>query len=269
MNEIAADVWPRDRPWIGHVRPLLNGMAIEVDPLDMIGKHIIRSGCYEPDTMEFIRSYLRPGMVFLDVGAHVGQYTLVASGLVGSQGRAHAFEPHPLLYEALRRNVARNHCTNVVVNGTAVCASDGDSELVLATADNYGASSLAAGGADSGARSHVRSVTLDSYVRMEGMSRIDLIKIDIEGGELAALMGAGGVLRDHWDVALVVEICDRHARRFGYSVEDIEAHLRSQGFQLFRPLGGRLEPHPRAAGEPPSFNVVALRRPRAPRRFAV
>jgi hypothetical protein len=58
-------------------------------------------------------------------------------------------------------------------------SSDGDSELVLATADNYGASSLAAGGADSGARSHVRNVTLDSYVRMEGMSRIDLIKIDI------------------------------------------------------------------------------------------
>jgi hypothetical protein len=96
---------------------------------------------------------------------------------------------------------------------------------------------------------------------MEGMSRIDLIKMDIEGGELAALMGAGAVLRDQRDVALVVEMCDRHARRFGYSVEEIEGHLRSQGFHLFRPLGGRLEPHPRAVEEPPSFNVVAMRRP--------
>src|SRR5205823_143519 len=105
--------WPVGRPWIGQVARLANGMDIEIDALDTIGKHILKTGCYEHDTFHFLCRILRPGMVFLDIGANIGQYTLLASQRVGPVGDVHAFEPHPTLFDVLVRNVDRNRCRNV------------------------------------------------------------------------------------------------------------------------------------------------------------
>jgi hypothetical protein len=101
--------------WRGRVGRLVNGMPIEVDPRDLIGAEILRSWMWESETVRFVWGWLRAGQTVLDVGAHVGQYTLLASGIVGPAGRVIAFEPHPVLSRVLRRNVARAGCRNVTV----------------------------------------------------------------------------------------------------------------------------------------------------------
>jgi len=80
-----------DDGWHGQVGRLVNGMPIEVDPRDLIGSEILRSWMWENETVRFVWGWLRAGLTVLDVGAHVGQYTLLASGLVGPAGRVIAF----------------------------------------------------------------------------------------------------------------------------------------------------------------------------------
>jgi hypothetical protein len=80
-----------------------NGMKIKVHLNDHVGGAIIRTGYYEIDTVRLIEKLLKPGMVFFDVGTHVGQYSLLASKRVGSTGEVHGFEPDPETYRWLRQ----------------------------------------------------------------------------------------------------------------------------------------------------------------------
>src|SRR5882724_6714622 len=75
---------------------LPGGAAIRVELAEHVQRWIYFFGVYEKDTVDWFRSNLRPGMVVLDIGANVGQYTLIAAGAVGPNGRVHAFEPNPI-----------------------------------------------------------------------------------------------------------------------------------------------------------------------------
>jgi len=259
MNDISKVVWPTNRPWVGQTTRLFNGMTLEVDPLDMIGKHIIRSGLYEPDTVEFIKRRLKQGMIFFDVGANIGQYTLIASQLVGASGVVHAFEPHPALCDVLIRNVRRNNCTNVIVNNTAVAEADGIATLFMSTSSNYGATSLAPSGSSHNGGISVPVVSLDSYMKARRINRVDVAKLDIEGAELLALKGASTMLDRGHDLVLIVELCDQLAQHFGHSANDLLAHLEARHFQIFHPVEGSLVEYKCNEADPPSFNVVAIR----------
>ena len=142
----------------------------------------------EGDVDAFIRSRLREGVVFVDVGANVGYYTLVASKFVGAVGRVYSIEPVPSTAAVLRVNVKLNGCNNVVVREVAAWSARG--RLVLKIpASMYGYASAVR----EGASVTVDASTLDDILRDE--SSIQLIKIDVEGAELEVLRGAQSVLR--------------------------------------------------------------------------
>lgn len=248
-----------DYRWQGRLGRLLNGMPIEVDPRDMVGSDILRNGVWEPETAAFLHGWLRPGMTFVDAGAHVGHYTLLASGLVGAGGRVIAFEPHPLLGQVLRRNVERAGCANATVSGLALGRASGAADLILHPSDNFGSSSLRAG-AEAGdrPRAPVEVTTLDDYLERAGVPAVDVVKLDVEGAELDVVDGARQTLTANPDILLVVEFLRENARRFGRDVEDLESRLRELGFLLFTltPAGPRRY---RGVGEL-SVNVVAVRR---------
>jgi FkbM family methyltransferase len=249
-----------DDGWRGQVARLANGMPIEVDPRDMIGSDILRSGVWEMETVGFVTSWLRRGMTFVDAGAHVGQYTLLASGAVGPAGRVIAFEPHPVLFQVLRRNVSRAGCVNVTVSQLALGRAAGPGHLVLHPPGNYGASSLRPDAATAHhPRMPVQVITLDEALSGFGRTpAVDLVKIDVEGAELDVIEGARGTLAASPGIVLIVEFLRANPLRFGHTVEDVEARLRELGFQLFT-----LTPHGprryRRVGEL-SANVVAVRR---------
>jgi FkbM family methyltransferase len=142
----------------------------------------------EGDVDAFIRSRLREGAVFVDVGANVGYYTLVASKLVGTAGHVYAIEPVPSTAAFLRVNVKLNGCNNVVVREVAAWSARG--RLVLKIpASMYGCASAVR----EGSSVIVKTSTLDDILRDEGS--IYLIKIDVEGAELEVLRGSQSVLR--------------------------------------------------------------------------
>jgi FkbM family methyltransferase len=247
-----------DDGWRGEVGRLVNGMPIEVDPRDLIGAEILRTWMWESETVRFVWGWLREGMTVLDVGAHVGQYTLLASGLVGPAGRVIAFEPHPVLGRVLRRNVSRAGCQNVTVLPVALGRAPGPGTLVLHPPDNFGGSSLRPDEASAHhARAAVDVTTLDEALDRLG-GPVHLAKIDVEGAELDVIDGALGTLAANPGILLIVEFLRHNPLRFGRTVDGLEARLRELGFQLFTltPSGlRRYEP----VGEL-SANVVAVRR---------
>lgn len=248
-----------DYTWRGQVTTLVNGMPIEVDPRDIVGSEILAQGMWEAETAIFLLSWLRPGMTFVDAGAHVGQYSMLASGRVGAAGRVVAFEPHPVLGRVLRRNVRRAGCTNVTVSSLALGQASSRAELVLHPSANYGGSSLRPDGATAHhRRAPVRVIPLDEYLARASVARrVDALKLDVEGAELDVIEGASRTLAANPRIVLVVEFLRDNPLRFGKTVEDLEARLRELGFLLFSltPDGlRRYEP----VGER-SVNVVAAR----------
>jgi FkbM family methyltransferase len=137
----------------------------------------------EDATTEFIKSFLRPGMIFVDVGANVGYFTLLAASLGAS---VIAYEPTPGVFERLRQNVALNNFTRVVLVNAAVADQPGTLTLYQSP-DDPEANNIFGEGSHA---VEVPSVTLDEDLTNRGVQKIDLLKIDAEGAEPLVLAGA-------------------------------------------------------------------------------
>jgi FkbM family methyltransferase len=201
-----------------HVRP---GVAIE----DAIYVY----GCYEPSTTELIRGLLGAGMVFADVGANIGYFSLVAASKVGAGGVVHAFEPVDALRERLAGHAQRNGMRQVAIHAEAVTDSCGEVALYQsAWDDNSGLASLVPGAARQGTPTWVPGITLDE-VFGAGVSPPHLVKVDVEGAEESVFRGAAGLLSRDAAPVLVFEsrnLADASSwlGRFGYETRALGYH---------------------------------------------
>lgn len=176
-------------------------------------------GTYEPEQTALFVRHVGPGGTFLDVGAHVGFYTLLGARRVGSEGRVWAFEPDVTNARHLRRHVAINGLSNVRVEEAAVAEADG-------TARFGGGSGSGTGRLTGSGDREVRTVGLDSLCDRHGLTPTAL-KIDVEGAEGAVIRGASETIRRARPVIFL-------------STHGPEAHERSVG--LLRDLGYHLAP---------------------------
>jgi FkbM family methyltransferase len=147
----------------------------------------VLGGTYEPEQTLLFERRVKPGDVVLDLGAHIGYYTLLAAGLIGPRGRVFAFEPHPRNAWYLRQHVRMNRCGNVEVVEQAAYDRTGAERFDPGSGTGTGRVTR------SGAIS-VRAVRLDDFVAERGVIPT-VVKIDVEGGERAVLDGGAEVLR--------------------------------------------------------------------------
>ncbi len=191
----------------------------------------------EPREVRLIARFLRPGMVFLDIGANFGQYTVLAAERVGATGKVHSFEPSSRMFQELSFNVALNTLGGrCALNQTALSDTEGSAKLSRyeAGAEVYG--SLGAhhrGKLPIVGYEDVTTTTLDTYVAEHGVHHVDLIKMDIEGAELLALRGGDGLLHRPDAPAIVLEMADVNTVGLGYHAVDTWDFLESRGYQLF------------------------------------
>jgi len=154
---------------------------------DMISRTIFYFGFWEPNNSSLISSILRPGDVFVDIGANIGYYTLLASTLVGSGGRVVSIEASPAIFEQLRTNVVLNKASNVRMVNIAVSDSTGQLPLYGGGRWNRGATSTAPRQPGQALEATVPAAPLDRLLSDDEMQRVALVKIDIEGGETPVL----------------------------------------------------------------------------------
>lgn len=144
---------------------------------------------YEPEVLATLRSLLRPGMTFCDVGANMGVITLLAARLVGPTGRVFAFEPMPDNARVVRENVALNGFQNVTLIEAGIAEHNGEAQLHLSKYGGSHSLTRSPGGSLEVAIT-VRTIRLDS---VPGLDRLDVLKSDTEGTELAVLRSLGAL----------------------------------------------------------------------------
>jgi FkbM family methyltransferase len=188
-----------------------------------------RESGWEFRQTRLIASLLAEGMVFVDVGAHIGLYTLLAARRVGPQGKVFAFEPAPENFRVLKYNIAQNELANVTAELMAVTRARGRATFTLSEKDS--ASHTLAGSLQEGRKIETETISLDEY--FAGCEpRIGVIKVDAEGAELGILEGMQGILSRHPELTLFTEIYPRAMEAFGSSPAEYLVQLDAMGFAI-------------------------------------
>ena len=191
---------------------------------------------------DFLRAYLRPGDVAIDVGANIGGTALAAAAAVGERGRVIAFEPHPRTFRYLLGNLALNHAGNVRPHNLALGKASGTVRFANRGSDDQHSVVAGCDGIE------VRVERLDGV--LAGQGPIALLKIDVEGYERFVLQGAEGLLGG--TACVYFEVDEAHFARHGYATDDLLGLLRRAGYTILRLEEGR-----RVARVPAGFTATA------------
>jgi FkbM family methyltransferase len=211
---------------------------------DVVSRRLCSPEGFEPDEQQFLIRFLRQGMTFMDIGAHHGLYTLLASMKVGPAGRVIAFEPSPRERKRLELHVRANRCANVTIEPFALADIIGSAGLYVCQGHETGCNSLRPPDVEEKvARVEVSMTTLDEYLRAHSIHNVDFIKMDAEGAELNILKGATALLAGGNRPLILVEIADIRTRPWGYRGADLYAYLRSHNYDWFAfTIGSALNP---------------------------
>lgn len=214
---------------------------------------------YEPEVRAFLQYALRPGDTFIDCGANVGYFSIQAGALVGRGGKVVAIEANPRTFKLLERNLRANHFGIPVQ--CALTSEAGEVELFMPKDwDVYSslrAGSLVEGSADQSFK--VTARTLDEVVDALALQKVDLVKIDIEGGELDVLRSAPKLLSILRPL-IIAEYSVNTWASFGASFAQLEELSRNHSYQLrlFDQQKQRLTPLSKNIGQSAFANVVLV-----------
>lgn len=206
---------------------------------DHIGRRLLLARSYEPNDIAALKEIVRPGDHIADVGANIGYLTLNLAKFTGKKGHVSAFEPLPLLHPVITLNAALNKFENISVHPLVVSeASDS-----RATTHNPEGGAPYAYFTLSDSEEGINTVRLDQFAKAAGITGFDIIKIDVEGGEVNVLKGASGLLQDpnRRPRVMMIEIVDAQLQRFGHRLEDIYAILKPLGYFAHVYIGGEFE----------------------------
>jgi FkbM family methyltransferase len=199
---------------------------------DLIQRHLYYFGVWEPDISAWIRRTLRCGDGFIDIGANIGYYSLLASKLVGTQGVVVAVEPSPPIHSALTRHIRLNRRANIRAIQAAATEIRGNVKLFPGRPENIGKTTTLARDGDS---IEVPGLPMSEVLDENEIRRARIIKIDVEGAELHVLRGLTPLLS--WmrkDLEIVMEISSDAMKGSTKSGEEIFSIMRSHGFTARR-----------------------------------
>jgi len=189
---------------------------------------------FEKAEIAFLRRSLKPGNIFLDIGANGGIYTIIASKLIGAHGRVYAFEPGEKEIGILKHNIIKNKLENVTVIENAVSNVTGFARFAIGS--SRAMNSLAYSGRHD--QKIIRwqtviTISLDDFMARYSVPRVDFIKIDVEGAEKLVLDGAKNLMSSKNKITILFEASDFNEVGFGYSSNHLLSELSLAGFDVY------------------------------------
>jgi FkbM family methyltransferase len=213
------------------------GNTISANAKDIVGRYLYYFGVWEPNLTDWIRRRLKPGNVFVDIGANVGYYSLLASTLVGDSGKVVAIEALPEIFEKLRGNLEKNGAHNVRAVNMAVWDRAELITLFTRSEDLPATTTAMHGWADQwnlSQKCQVRAATLPAILSPEEIKGARLIKIDVEGAEWRVVSGLTALLDDgRSDLEIMVEVAPRMLQEQGKSCQDVLDFFGARGFHPY------------------------------------
>ncbi len=251
--------------WTRHIRTefsVHSGVHIHLYPNSKLCE-LIYCDDFEHGERQFLDAFLAPGDMFVDVGANLGLYSVIAAKLVGNSGRVYAFEPCQASFARLQENVALNGFTNVECFRLAL--SDTIAPLAMTISrDGFDAWNSAGHptAGNSFGEEMVTSITWDEFAGEHDLiGKVAMMKIDVEGWESRVLRGGTYCLTRDDAPVVQVEFTDAAALSTGTSCTDLYRTLETFGYQMFRydARERRLRPDPLRPAYPYQ-NLFAIKR---------
>ena len=210
------------------------GLKLLLTPKEASLLGLMYFGSINPIETELIKKKLKKGDVFIDIGTYIdGWHSLLAAKFVGRSGKVFAFEPYPKFYKRLIRNIDLNKIDNITAEKIAVSNKNGYSSFF--PADNI--SSFFEKHANAINKNSqpvkVRTTTLDRYVKDKKISKIDLIKIDVECAEMMVLEGAIRTLSKRDAPDLLVEVVNDYLKIAGSTEEQLVKFLKKLEYKTY------------------------------------
>jgi len=205
----------------------MHGFTFHLDDQDSMSLSILRK--YEPIETALVQQEVGAGDTVVDIGANLGYFTLLFSGLVGDGGTVYAFEPDPKSFALLQENIKENGCSNIRAERKAVTDRSGFSRLYLSAEDTVDHRVYDSG--DDRDYVEVETVSLDDYfARVE--ASVDFIKVDAQGAEPLILAGMSQLLERSPSAKLLTEFWPFGLSQCGIAAEDYLSQLHNAGFTL-------------------------------------
>lgn len=204
---------------------------------DSILSRLIYDDVFECEEVKFIKSLLKKGDTFIDVGANIGFFTLIASLIVESEGKIYSFEPTPETYRRLVENIEINSFKNIYPQQLAL--SNGVEKLSFHVSENgYDAwnSFVMLDRHENAKVIEVDTLLLDTFLSEKKIQpeSIKLIKIDVEGWEFNVFRGASNLLQDPNAPVLMVEFTDVNAFAAGYYCGELYDYIEQFGYKWYK-----------------------------------
>jgi FkbM family methyltransferase len=205
------------------------------------------TGRYEADEIRLMRRFLRSGQTIVDVGANVGYLTRFFARATGAAGKVYAFEPNPIIFPLLKKNLSRFH--QVSLYNVGLSSSDARLPLFLAGADHSVASfakdyPVAHVFYQESGQLHSEMAELvsgDAFMDKIGVHRIDVLKVDVEGWELNVLAGLERTISDSPELAVFCEFNPKAQACAGHDKTELLNWFLDRKFALACPQQGELQ----------------------------
>lgn len=213
------------------------GDTISTNARDIVGRYIYYFGIWEPNLSHWIRGRLKGGDVFIDIGANVGYYSLLASRLVGDSGRVVAIEALPAIFEKLGSNLKTNRITNAQAVNMAVWDREELVTLFSRSEDLPATTTAMNGWADQWnlrKQCQVAGAPLSEILTREQSRSARLIKVDVEGAEWRVISGLKPLLEvANKDLEIMIEVAPKMLRDQGKSCGDVLDFFKAWGFHPY------------------------------------
>ncbi|MET8681148.1 FkbM family methyltransferase [Streptomyces sp. NPDC004647] len=224
----------RDHPRRRVVRARF-GARFAVDTQDLIQRYLYLFGVWEPHMTHWLRRRLRSGDTFVDIGANIGYFSVLASRLVGSGGQVVAIEASPTFHRRLLQHAQLNACDNVRAVNTAVSDSRKMLTFVLASSKNMGANSIVPYEGQAESTFEIEARPLTEVLSPAEITNARVIKIDVEGAEGGVVQGLTPLLDQlRPDAEITVEVTPARMAQLGDSVDELTETMRVHGFHTYR-----------------------------------
>lgn len=198
-NEVSCEIRDRNR----------RTLRLDLDLKDDISRHLYYWGYegYELGTVNLFRKLAQEKSCIFDVGANIGYYTLLAGMHLIKNQRVYAFEPNPKVFHVLQHNTELNSLVSIRLAPIAMSDLDGEVYFYLPPEDAQSNGSLVPGFIGGQRPVKVESIRFDTYCVRENITKVDLIKVDVEGAELKVLQGMGSLM-DRWLPDIICEVLE-------------------------------------------------------------
>ncbi|MEU9213119.1 FkbM family methyltransferase [Streptomyces sp. NPDC048415] len=212
-----------------------SGARFAVDTQDLIQRYLYLFGVWEPNMTNWLQSRLKPGDGFIDVGANIGVFSVLASQLVGDEGHVVAIEASPVFHQRLLQEARLNESRNIRAINAAVSDSHKTLRFVLASSRNMGANSIVPYEGPAESTFEIEACPLPELLNPSEIANARVIKIDVEGAEGSVVRGLAPVLDElRSDAEITVEVTPERMAQLGDSAEELMKTMADAGFHAYR-----------------------------------